>query len=648
MRDDLPALRRLWRIDDGLVDALVADGAAVPESEVDRRRSGVSPDHPATIIYTSGTTGRPKGCVLSHANFFAEAGNAVELLRPMFERTAGAEACTLLFLPLAHVFGRMVQVGSVQARTPLAHTDLTAVLDDLGSYRPTFILSVPYVLEKVYNGARHKARAAGRGALFDAAAATAISYSEARRPGAVLRLKHAVYDRLVYRRLRAALGGRCRYAISGGAALGERLTHFYRGIGLTVFEGYGLTETTGAIALNSLDAFRPGTVGRPLPGVSIRIADDGEVLARGGPVFSGYWQDEASTRETFTADGWFRTGDLGALDDDGYLSIVGRKKEILVTSGGKNVAPAAIEDRISAHPLVAQTLVVGDGQKYVAALITIDPEHFGHWRPPPGSRPGHPGRPRPGPRPAGRDPGRGRRGQRRGLGGRVGAPVPGAARRVHRAERAPHPVAQGAPRRDHGRFRRGRRRPVRQRVPGSGRRHRRHPVDAVDVVQRRVDRVVGFHVALRDAGQAGLLQGAPGRDVGRDDGHDDPGRARVVDPGRVDERPDHPRPQAAARQAGFADQVVDRHGVRRHRDECGELGQLVGVVGDPAALGQPERVAAELGDEVLGRFLPPCGGTEVPADRLRGGSRGSTSGPRRARPASVRASGNRPRPPGAS
>ena len=380
MRDDLPALRRLWRIDDGLVDALVADGAAVPESEVDRRRSGVSPDHPATIIYTSGTTGRPKGCVLSHANFFAEAGNAVELLRPMFERTAGAEACTLLFLPLAHVFGRMVQVGSVQARTPLAHTDLTAVLDDLGSYRPTFILSVPYVLEKVYNGARHKARAAGRGALFDAAAATAISYSEARRPGAVLRLKHAVYDRLVYRRLRAALGGRCRYAISGGAALGERLTHFYRGIGLTVFEGYGLTETTGAIALNSLDAFRPGTVGRPLPGVSIRIADDGEVLARGGPVFSGYWQDEASTRETFTADGWFRTGDLGALDDDGYLSIVGRKKEILVTSGGKNVAPAAIEDRISAHPLVAQTLVVGDGQKYVAALITIDPEHFGHWK----------------------------------------------------------------------------------------------------------------------------------------------------------------------------------------------------------------------------------------------------------------------------
>ncbi len=380
LRAELPELRELWTIESGALDELVRAGGSVPVDRVRERRAAVEPADVATIIYTSGTTGQPKGCRLSHANFFAEAGNSVALLRPMFADADGATASTLLFLPLAHVFGRMVQVGSVEARTSVAHAaDVKTVLADLATYRPSFLLSVPYVLEKAYNTARHRAHSSGKGAIFDAAVDTAIAYSTAERPGPLLRLRHAVYDRLVYRKLRAAFGGRCRYAISGGAALGERLTHFYRGVGITVFEGYGLTETCGAITVNSLDSFKPGTVGQPLPSVTIRISDDGEVLAKGAPVFSGYWRNEEATAATFV-DGWFATGDIGALDADGHLRITGRKKEILVTSGGKNVAPAVIEDRIAAHPLVAQAVVVGDGRKYVAALITLDTEYFQHWK----------------------------------------------------------------------------------------------------------------------------------------------------------------------------------------------------------------------------------------------------------------------------
>jgi long-chain acyl-CoA synthetase len=382
VRAEVPALKQVWNIEKGAVAEVVAAGADETPGAVDERRKAVKASDVATIIYTSGTTGRPKGCVLTHANFWAEGANVVEMLEPVFKSSELEEKSTLLFLPLAHVFGRMVEVGAVMARARLGHTaDIRKVTEDLATFRPTFILSVPYVLEKVYNGARQKAASDGKGKIFDAAAATAIAYSEAEgKPGLVLKVKHAVFDRLVYTKLRAALGGRAKYAISGGAALGLRLTHFFRGIGLTVLEGYGLTETTAASTVNAPNKFRAGTVGHPLPGVTVRIADDGEVLVKGGPVFTGYWQNDTATKAVLDADGWFATGDLGELDADGFLKITGRKKEILVTNGGKNVAPAVIEDRIAAHPLVGQAMVVGDGRSYIAALVTIEPDYFTYWK----------------------------------------------------------------------------------------------------------------------------------------------------------------------------------------------------------------------------------------------------------------------------
>jgi long-chain acyl-CoA synthetase len=382
VRGSLERLSTVWRIDDGAVEHLVAAGADIPDTEVEDRRGAVSPDDLATIIYTSGTTGRPKGVVLTHRNLFASVGNAVEYLAPMFKGTHGTEPSTLLFLPLAHVFGRMVEVGAVLARATLGHwADVKTLTDNLAAFRPTFILSVPYVLEKVYNGARQKAHKDGKGKIFDAAAATAIAYSEADgKAGLGLTLKHKLFDLLVYSKLRAALGGQVEYAISGGAALGARLTHFFRGVGITVFEGYGLTESTAASVVNAPGAFKPGTVGKPLPGTAVRIGEDGEIALRGDGVFTRYWRNEAATKEAIDDDGWFATGDLGDLDADGFLKITGRKKEILVTSGGKNVAPSVIEDRIAAHPLVGQAFVVGDGQKYVAALITIDADYFAYWK----------------------------------------------------------------------------------------------------------------------------------------------------------------------------------------------------------------------------------------------------------------------------
>jgi long-chain acyl-CoA synthetase len=385
IRGELPALKQVWQIDHGdhgAVDEVIASGSDTDAAEVAARRVAVTPDELATIIYTSGTTGRPKGCVLTHRNLLSSGGNSVEYLRPMFVGATGEQASTLLFLPLAHVFGRIVEVGAVIARATLGHwSDVKTLTDNLAVFRPTFILSVPYVLEKVYNTAQQKAHSAGKGKIFDAAAATAIAYSEADgRPGIVLAAKHFVFDKLVYSKLRAALGGRVRYVISGGAALGLRLTHFYRGVGITVFEGYGLTESTAASVVNSPEKFKPGTVGHPLPGTTVRIAEDGEILLRGAGIFTGYWQNAAATKEAIDGEGLFHTGDLGDLDDEGFLKITGRKKEILVTSGGKNVAPAVIEDRIAAHPLVGQAMVVGDGQKYVAALITIDDDYFSYWK----------------------------------------------------------------------------------------------------------------------------------------------------------------------------------------------------------------------------------------------------------------------------
>ncbi|MCI3221673.1 long-chain fatty acid--CoA ligase [Streptomyces sp. NP-1717] len=378
--DGLPELRHVWQIDKGCVAELTAAGAEVPESVVDERSATAKADDPATIVYTSGTTGRPKGCVLTHRAFFAECGNVVERLKPLF-RTG--ECSVLLFLPAAHVFGRLVAVASVMAPIKLGCVpDIKDLTKELASFRPTLILGVPRVFEKVYNSARAKAQADGKGKIFDRAARTAIEYSRAlsgaQGPSAGLRIRHKVFDVLVYRKLRAVLGGRGEYAISGGAPLGERLGHFFRGIGFTVLEGYGLTETCAATAFNPWDRQKIGTVGQPLPGSVIRIADDGEVLLHGEHLFKGYWNNEAATAEAL-ADGWFHSGDIGTLDEDGYLAITGRKKEILVTAGGKNVAPAVIEDRIRAHALVAECMVVGDGRPFVGALVTIDEEFLAHW-----------------------------------------------------------------------------------------------------------------------------------------------------------------------------------------------------------------------------------------------------------------------------
>ncbi|MFE1177247.1 AMP-dependent synthetase/ligase [Streptomyces sp. NPDC058773] len=380
VRDRLPELENIWQIERDAIARLHAAGDGISDDEVETRSALADADSPATIVYTSGTTGRPKGCVLSHRSFFAECGNIVERLRPLF-RTG--ESSVLLFLPIAHVFGRLVQVAAVMAPIKLGHApDIKNLTDDLGSFRPKLVLGVPRVFEKVYNSARAKAQADGKGKIFDKAADTAIAYSRALDtpggPSFGLKLKYKVFDRLVYGRLRAVLGGRATHAISGGAPLGERLGHFYRGIGFTVLEGYGLTESCAATAFNPWDRQKIGSVGQPLPGSVVRIADDGEVLLHGEHLFTEYWNNPAATKEALS-DGWFHTGDLGTLDEDGYLAITGRKKEILVTAGGKNVAPAVIEDRIRSHALIAECMVVGDGRPFIGALVTLDEEFLPRW-----------------------------------------------------------------------------------------------------------------------------------------------------------------------------------------------------------------------------------------------------------------------------
>ncbi|MEU1814192.1 AMP-dependent synthetase/ligase [Streptomyces roseifaciens] len=380
VKDRLPGLAHVWQIEAGAVAKLREAGAGVTDEEVDERSGLANADSPATIVYTSGTTGRPKGCVLTHRAFFAECGNAVERLKPLFNT---GDSSVLLFLPTAHVFGRLVEISAMLAPIRLGCVpDIRNLTDELASFRPTLILGVPRVFEKVYNGARAKAQADGKGKIFDKAADTAIAYSRAldapSGPGLGLRIKHAVFDKLVYGKLRAVLGGRATHAISGGGPLGERLGHFYRGIGFTVLEGYGLTESCAATAFNPWDRPKIGSVGQPLPGSVVRIADDGEVLLHGEHLFQGYWNNEAATEEAMS-DAWFHTGDLGTLDEDGYLTITGRKKEIIVTAGGKNVAPAVIEDRIRAHALIAECMVVGDARPFVGALVTLDEDFLPRW-----------------------------------------------------------------------------------------------------------------------------------------------------------------------------------------------------------------------------------------------------------------------------
>jgi len=380
VRGDLNDLMHVWSIEDNAVEVLTSLGADISDEDLEKRRTTATPLDLATLIYTSGTTGRPKGCMLTHGNFMFELGVAVDELERLF---VSEGASTLLFLPLAHVFARIIQVGCVKARVKLGHSaDIKNLVADLGEFQPTFVLAVPRVFEKVFNTASQRAVADGKGKIFDRATDTAIAWSRAQDEGRVpLRVaaQHALFSRLVYGKLRGALGGRCTYAVSGGAPLGDRLGHFYRGIGLTILEGYGLTETTAALTVNLPDAQKVGTVGRPLPGTSVQVADDGELLFKGGQVFAGYWGNEEATREALETEGWFHTGDVGEVDDEGFVRITGRKKEILVTAGGKNVAPAVLEDRLRAHALVSQCMVVGDGQPYIAALVTIDPESFPAW-----------------------------------------------------------------------------------------------------------------------------------------------------------------------------------------------------------------------------------------------------------------------------
>jgi long-chain acyl-CoA synthetase len=372
--------KHVWVMTEDVLATLRKAGSQVSDEEIEKRRNALVPDTLATLIYTSGTTGRPKGVQLTHGNFLAECGNVVEGASDLFLKPGGS---TLLFLPVAHVFGRMVEIGAIHAGLHLAHCSdpVGRLQPDLASFKPSFVLAVPRIFEKIYNGAEAKADAAGKGKIFRKAAEVAIAYSEAKDKrgfNPLLTLKHGLFDKLVYSKIRAAMGGEVEAAISGGAPLGARLGHFYRGAGITILEGYGLTETTAGATLNLTKNIRVGSVGRPVPGTTIKIADDGEVLIKGDIVMRGYWQNDGANQEVFDGK-WFKSGDLGRLDDEGFLYITGRKKEIIVTAGGKNVAPAVLEDRLRAHPLVSQCMVVGDNQPFIATLITIDQDMLKGW-----------------------------------------------------------------------------------------------------------------------------------------------------------------------------------------------------------------------------------------------------------------------------
>ena len=379
VRADAPGIRSSWQIDLGDLDKLVAGGSGVSDDEIERRRKIAKGSDLATLIYTSGTTGKPKGCILTHSNFVELSRNAQKRI----PEVVNPDSSTLLFITLAHIFARFISVLAIHGGVKVGHqADTKQLVPSMGSFKPTFLLAVPRVFEKVYNSSEQKAEAGGKGRIFRKAADVAIAHSKALDAGHVplgLKLQFALFDRLVLSKIRAALGGRAAYAVSGSAPLGLRLGHFYRSLGLTILEGYGLTETTAPVSVNVPSNFKIGKVGPPLPGNSVRIADDGEILVKGVCVFEGYWNNEAATKEVFDKEGWFKTGDLGEIDEDGYLQITGRKKEIIVTAGGKNVAPAALEDPIRANPIIGQVIVVGDQKPFVSALVTLDEEMLPVW-----------------------------------------------------------------------------------------------------------------------------------------------------------------------------------------------------------------------------------------------------------------------------
>jgi long-chain acyl-CoA synthetase len=380
VKAELPLVRSVWQMHAGDLDALVAQGKDVTDEEIERRRNLAVGADIATLIYTSGSTGRPKGCVLTHSNFVELARNSAVALNEVVQ-TPGAS--TLLFITTAHVFARFISILNVHAGVKTGHQpDTKQLLPALGSFQPTFLLAVPRVFEKVYNSAEQKAEAGGKGKIFRAAAHAAIEHSallqDGRKIPLGLRLKFRLFDRLVYSKLRAAMGGRVTYAVSGSAPLGERLGHFFHSLGVVILEGYGLTETTAPATVNLATKSKIGTVGPALPGVSVRLADDGEIEVRGINVFKEYWRNPEATAAAFD-DGWFKTGDIGSFDAEGFLKITGRKKEIIVTAGGKNVAPAALEDPIRANPIVGQVVVVGDQKPFISALVTLDPEMLPTW-----------------------------------------------------------------------------------------------------------------------------------------------------------------------------------------------------------------------------------------------------------------------------
>ncbi|MCW4459388.1 long-chain fatty acid--CoA ligase [Microbacterium sp. MPKO10] len=378
VHSDLPAVGRVWQLHLGDLDKLSQSGIEVPDDEIERRRALARGSDIATLIYTSGSMGTPKGCVLTHSNFVELSRNAAVAMKEV----VAPGSSTLLFITMAHIFARFIAVLAVHAGVKVGHQpDTSRLLESLGSFKPTFLLAVPRVFEKVYNSAEQKAEAGGKGKIFRKAADTAIAYSAALESGSVpfgLKMKFLLFDRLVFAKLRAAMGGNVRYAVSGSAPLGARLGHFFHALGITILEGYGLTETTAPATVNIPSASKIGTVGPPLPGMSVRIAEDGEIQVKGIDVFKEYWNNPDATADTFE-DGWFCTGDLGTLDADGFLTITGRKKEIIVTAGGKNVAPAVLEDPVRANPIIGQIVVVGDQKPFIAALITLDPEMLPTW-----------------------------------------------------------------------------------------------------------------------------------------------------------------------------------------------------------------------------------------------------------------------------